>query len=648
MSRKRLSEVSRRLRELESLERRDVPALIATQLTLNPPLLQQGEVETLLDRASKATSANDAIIAVVDRGGNILGVRVQGGVSPLITGDQEKLGFAVDGAVSLARTAAFFANDQAPLTSRTVQFISQSTVAQREVDSDPNIVDPSSTVRGPGFVAPVGIGGHFPPGIPQTPLVDLFGIENTNRDSYLNPGPDTIKGTPDDIALQGRFNINPAFVPPGQTLNAPLAYNETLLTPAQQRDPTINHFQSRGIGTLPGGIPLYKDGSLVGGIGVFFPGTTGYATEENSSLSTTYDPTKPDLSLEAEFMALAAAGGSSGAGFPVGALNGTPALSGFDIPFGRIDLAGITLDVIGPGGNQGPANLVSYAQAHFGVGTGTTVGGKDLPVDSGGDTLLAGQPVPQGYLVKPHAGGGLSAADVQRMIEQGIAEAQQTRAQIRLPIGTTTQMVFAVSDKAGDVLGLYRMPDATVFSIDVAVAKARNDAYYNDPNQLQPQDQVPGVPKGVAFTSRTYRYLASPFFPEGIDGAPPGYFSILNAPGINPANGLNTGAPLPASAYNGTVFGYDAFHPETNFHQPTDLANQNGVVFFPGSSGVYKGTLLVGGFGVSGDGVNEDDFITNGGISGYDAPIGIRADQFFVSNVRLPYLKYPRNPLVIN
>ncbi|HBI46872.1 MAG TPA: hypothetical protein DDY78_29070, partial [Planctomycetales bacterium] len=71
----------------------------------------------------------------------------------------------------------------------------------------------------------------------------------------------------------------------------------------------------------------------------------------------------------------------------------------------------------------------------------------------------------------------------------------------------------------GAILGLFRMPDATIFSIDVAVAKARNEAYYNDATQLQPIDQVPGVAPGVAFTNRTYRYLAEPRFPEGIDGA---------------------------------------------------------------------------------------------------------------------------------
>ena len=34
------------------------------------------------------------------------------------------------------------------------------------------------------------------------------------------------------------------------------------------------------------------------------------------------------------------------------------------------------------------------------------------------------------------------------------------------------------------------MPDATIFSIDVAVAKARNTAYYADPNALQDADKV--------------------------------------------------------------------------------------------------------------------------------------------------------------
>jgi uncharacterized protein GlcG (DUF336 family) len=610
----------------------------------DPILLSAEEVEQLLERAAAASASNDAIIAVVDRGGRVLGVRAESGVSPALLNDPAQLTFAVDGALALARTGAFFANDQAPLTSRTVQFISQSTITQREVESNPDIPDLNSPLRGPGFVAPVGLGGHFPPNVAETPPVDLFGIEHTNRDSIIDPGPDHIKGTADDVMLSGRFNINPAFVPPGQTLTPPESYGFV--------SGILPSAQARGIATLPGGIPLFKQGELVGGIGVFFPGTTGYATAENSSLSATYNPALPDRSLEAEYMAFAAAGGSSGAGASIGTLGGVPPLPGFDLPFGRIDLAGITLDIYGPGGNEGPSALVTYGS---GLGVGNPHSGADLPVNPGPDgkpmtpddiLLLDGAPVPEGWLVTPHAGGGLTASDVLTMITQGINEANLVRAQIRLPLQQHTEMVFAVTDSAGEVLGLYRMHDATVFSLDVAVAKARNAAYFDDPSQLQPIDQIPGVPTGVAFTARTFRFTAQPRFPEGIDGTPPAPQSILNDPGINPTNGLNAGPPQPASVYQ-SAYGYDSFNPDTNFHQPWN-PNQNGVVFFPGSSVLYKAgnqpQLPVGGLGVSGDGVDQDDIVTAFAAQGYGPPPERRADQFLLNGVRLPYQKFPRNP----
>ncbi len=629
----------------DTLEDRWAPAIISSQTPLTPPVLTEAEVKILLERASVATASDDAIITVVDRGGNLLGVLTEAGVSPAIFASLDTEVFAIDGAIAKARTAAFFANDTAPLTSRTIQFISQSTITEREVNSNPNINDPNSTERGPGFVAPIGIGGHFPPGVSFTPLVDLFNIEHTNRDSILHPGADHLKGTADDIPLPSRFNVPTAFIPPGKQMDPPLSYGEYILS-AADRLSTANHYQSRGIATLPGGIPLYKYGTLVGGIGVFFPGDTGFASEENSRLSADFDPSKPDRTLEAEFMGLAAAGGSRAFGFPVGTLDGIPALPGFNIPGGRIDLAGITLDIIGPGGLKGPQNLVTYAKANLGVGGGSLTGDVFQPIDSTGDMFKPGKTVPSGYLVTPHAGVGISAADVNKIIMQGVQEALKVRAQIRLPLGERTRMVFAVADSTGAVLGLYRMPDATVFSIDVAVAKARNMAYYDNAALLQTVDQVSGVPKGVAFTNRTFRYLASPFFPVGIDTAPPGPFSILNDPGIDRKTGLEVGPPLPASAYT-SVVGFDAFNPGTNFHATAagiNPANQNGIVFFPGSSAVYKGGHIVGGFGVSGDGVDQDDVMTNFGIQGYAPPVNIRADHYSVRGVRLPYLKFPRNP----
>ena len=634
---------------IEFLEDRVTPALIANQVSLNLPTISTADVTAFLDRAAAATSSDNAIVAVVDRQGDILGVRVEGNVDPAITGDPLLLDFSIDGAVSEARSAAFFSSDADPLTSRTVEFISQTTNTQREVDSYTYISDPSSTAGGPGLVAPISVGGHFPPGVDFTPTVDLFGIETTNRDMLVN-STDGILATPGgggstatQVGLSGRFNIDPAFVPAGQELVAPLSYYDTLLAPgaAGQADPSIDHMASRGVGTLPGGIPLYKDGVLVGAIGVFFPGKTGFASEENSQLSSDYDPSKPDLSMEAEFIAFAAAGGSVQAGFPVGTLGGVATPAGYDLPFPRIDLAGVTLDTVGPGGLSGPQNLVEYVDNNFSVGTGDPMSGVNKPVDFLGDTVLDGETAPQGWLVVPHAGGDITAAEVTQIIDQGISQAQQTRAQLR-PLGSTTEMVFAVTDSAGDVLGLYRMPDAPIFSIDVAVSKARDAAYYNDPTQnTAPVDQLPGIAPGTAFTARTFRYLALPNFPEGITGDPPGVWSILNDGGVDPNTGLNVGVPQPISDYT-SVFGYEAFHPNTTFQKSG--ANSSGIVFFPGSSGVYLGGLISGGFGVSGDGVLQDDVVTAFGIAGFEPPNGIKIDQFLFKGVRLPYQNFSRNP----
>lgn len=627
--------------QLEFLERRDCPAIIGSQILPSlPPQLPDGgvvltasEVGQLLDRAAAATPQDNAIVVVVDRGGNILGVRVEGNVSPVITGDTEKEVFAIDGAVAEARTGAFFSSDAAPLTSRTIHDLSASTITQREVESDPSIANTASTLYGPGFVAPIEIGGHFPAGINDTPMADLFNIEASNRDTTVKNG----------ITLPNRFNVADANIPAdltalGLKLSPPDSYGFV-----SGVEPTA---QPRGIGTLPGGIPLYKDGILVGGIGVFFPGTTGYADAENSVLGSNFNPKLPDLAQEAEYIAYAAAGGSSGAGASVGTIGGVAPVPGFDLPNGRIDLNGITLDIYGPGGTQGPQTLINYGATL--PATGSASSGVNVPVNGLGDTLLPGQPVPQGWLVTPHAGTNITAAQVTQIIDQGIEQAINTRSALRLPLNTATSMVFAVTDSTtGEVLGLYRMPDAPVFSLDIAVAKARNVGYYDNPAQLQPQDELPGIAPGVSFTNRTFRYLAGPRYPEGIDGAQPGPFSILNDGGTDPGTGLNTGAPLPATAFQ-SVMGFDVFHPGTNFHAPTSILNQNGVVFFPGSSGIYQGATLIAGLGVSGDGVNQDDVITYAASQGYQ-PVGVtRADQVSFRGVSLPYIEFDRQPLLVN
>ncbi|MFO0870092.1 MAG: hypothetical protein U0935_14270 [Pirellulales bacterium] len=695
-------------------------------------VLTDGEVDILLRRAAAASASDDAIIAVVDRQGRILGVRTEAGID---TSDLHELVFAIDGAVAKARTAALFASDAAPLTSRTIRNLSQSTVTQREVESNPTLPDPGDSTNnnpfddtqpvartfGPGFVAPIGVGGHFPAGISYTPPVDLFGIERQSRDSLLLPGADGVKGI-DDIELTERFNIDPAYLAPGAALYAPESYGYE-----SQRLP---YAQARGLATLPGGIPIYKvvEGqtlpTMVGGIGVFFPGPDGYATYEqgfvHADLRPGHVPQTNDQRLnaprvlEAEWIAYAAVGGirffnptSRYGDGSVGTLAGVPPLPNFGLPFGRIDLVGITLEIFGP--NPTAANRLRGFETLLVTGAAAGTGDPDsgsyqlLDAAAGNPYLRFGIAPTDGWIVTPHASPSraseLSAAEIESLILNGVAEAQRTRAAIRLDLtniknglpqpGARTRMVLAVGDRDGNILGLYRMPDATMFSLDVAVAKARNTAYYASPGAVQDEDLVDDdllwaagvtttaelaaqgaridgvnnhqrdlygdsasqlrVPAAVtpAFTNRTFRYLAEPRYPAGIDGTLPGVFSSLLTVGVNRSTAENASADPTQAPYAGnfqTVLGYDAFHVARNFRDPRQLANQNGVVFFPGSTPLYAAAGLQGGLGVSGDGVDQDDVVTYIAQTGLAAPTELRADQFFYRGVRLPFQKFNRNP----
>lgn len=705
-------------------------------------LLTESDVATLLRRAAAASGSDEAIIAVVDRAGRILGVRVEEGVDAGLRGNPDQLAFAIDGAVAKARTAAFFSNNDAPLTSRTIRFISQSTITQREVESSSTNAD--ATRRGPGLVGPIGTGGHFPPEVSFTPQVDLFAIEHQSRDSALNAGLDGRKGTADDFMLESRFNVAAANIAQGAEdffATWPESYGFQAGTSVFS--------QSRGIATLPGGVPLYKvvtkdgaiqmrpnktpplpDINLVGGIGVFFPGKDGFATHEQGFVHASLRGGVPQseserqnapLALEAEFIALVAAagGGLVGPSAFVRDLSEfnrrLPALPNFVLPTGRIDLVGITLEIYGPTPSRAHPvpGIDRLIQIGRGLGIGAADGGTNQLVTAT-ETLLPGQSVPEGWLVAPHASadGKLSAADVEAIIANGMAEADRVRAAIRLDIdnnfrpGKRTKMVLAVSDTAGEVLGLFRMPDATIFSIDVAIAKARNTAYYNDADDLLTVDQVDfngdgirggisqsldvsgdTLPLGTALTNRTFRFLVEPRFPTGIALHPRdadglindsavdlcdqrrqvcekvGPQSILRMPGINPLTAENLSATVPlvdtvyADPTSNSVLAFTSFNASRNFRDPGDdevriagtgvrqaLANQNGVVFFPGSTSLHVARGIAGGFGVSGDGVDQDDVVTAAGQVGFAPPTAIRADQFVIGFVRMPFQKFNRNP----
>jgi uncharacterized protein GlcG (DUF336 family) len=558
--------------------------------------------------------------------------------------------------------------------------------------------------------------------------------------------------------LRTRFNADPAHIP-GNSQEFFQTWPESYAEQINQ--PHSGQSQSRGIATLPGGIPLYKtvklkgnpavplseSFNLVGGIGVFFPGEDGYATHEqgfihasktaNGAPQSEHSRTNASKVLEAEFAAfIAAAGGGLVNPFQTALLRDLrefndrlPELKNFFLPTGRIDLVGITLEIYGPNPTRdfrkpGVDRLIEVGRQLFG-GIGS-VSGAPVKIDEMGTLFGTGQPVPEGWLVAPHDSqvSGLTAEAVDQIIYQGVQAALQTRAAIRLDIdggfkpGARTRMVLSVADTNGEILGAYRMPDATVFSIDVSIAKARNTAYYADLADLQIQDRVDfnndgkfgkesqtlydlagdTLPLGTALTNRTFRFLVEPRYPTGVElpgsagsnlnpdkllceNKPAecllvGPQSILRLPGINPLTGENvtSTSPLDASVYGSdankfSVHAFAAFNPSRNFRDPGDvddpstpgnegviihgdgtaqrLANQNGIVFFPGSTPLYLNNdphKLVGGFGVSGDGVDQDDVVTAAGQTGYAPPQSIRADQYVVAGVRLPFQKFNRNP----
>src|SRR5215469_12442404 len=477
--------------------------------------LQISDVQNIVQRAVNSVNV-DMVVAVVDRAGFVLGVFRTQNAPAGTTGNFGQPVDANDLAVALARTGAFFSNDQAPLSSRTVRFIS---------------------------------GIHFPPGVANQPPADLYGIENTNRGCTLVNDPNFTSKIPPSQTLAGGFG-------PGVTTGK-----------ADVND-------SNATAVNPGGVPIFYDNVVLGGIG----GVTS-ASDPNI----------------AEFAAFS--GSTTARTSPTDSFGPAPAAPGV------VFIGGVALPFV----NQTslPASLSAG------------------PVGGAGSFLVApanstGQP-PEGDLITPAAGpsGGLSATEVTQILDNAEATANTTRAAIRLPIGSRTRMVIAVADLDGTVIGLRRMADSTVFSIDVAVTKARNMVYFN--SSARTAADLNGVPTNTAVTNRTIGFGAQPLYPPGIDGSGAGpFFNLYTMDLANPCTqGFQAGAAN---------------------------SRKSGIVFFPGSSGLYRDGTLAGGLGVSGDGVDEDDYVTNGGAAGFEAPANIRADQIMDEGVRLPYFKFPRNP----
>jgi len=504
--------------------------------------LSAADVDAIV-KAADGSAGGGASIAVVDRAGRVLALFHQNGANP----NNDDL------AVGVARTAAFFSHNMAPLSSRTVRFIS---------------------------------GVHFPAGVTNAPPAALYGIENTNRGCDLHTAFNAPKTVPPARSLGGG---------PCDAIGGTSGCGPGIVTGKQLPDdgPYPQRVDNRPV--KAGGIPLYRilgtsrvtdgiitDGRLVGGIGVV--GINGDAELDES---------------------IAVSGAFGALGSPAGPIAPVPQ---YPLPFpGNVFIDGIRLPFLGAGqklrfNDDGlPIGIEMTSSVHA---AGTYV-----------IAPLAGGCADNEYLAGP-TGGTLSASAVDAVVQRAIAAAKKTRAVIRLPLNSYARMVIAVADLNGSILALYRMPDATVFSIDVAVAKARNVIWFSGAGNGDL-----GVPSGTAVSNRTISFGAQPLYPPGIDSK---VFKV------------GTGPFYP-------LFLHDLANACSQGSQPPNV-NQNGIVFFAGATPLYLNGNLVGGLGVSGDGIEQDDYVTYLAAGPLLPPTNRWADQLKVNGARLPMFKFPRSP----
>jgi hypothetical protein len=167
---------------------------------------------------------------------------------------------------------------------------------------------------------------------------------------------------------------------------------------------------------------------------------------------------------------------------------------------------------------------------------------------------------------------------------------------------------------------------------------------------------------GIAYSTRGVGNLDRPFYPDGVDGTPNGPLSIV----YNRWSPFNVGLQLDLVLDNiaqhliflrtGVAAVETAqqcsFLPVT---APVGTTRQlaNGMQPFAGGFPIYRNGVLVGGIGVSGDGIDQDDSVGFLGahLAGLalgtgvqNAPIAIRDDLLAPLGSRLRYVSCPFQP----
>jgi len=421
-----------------------------------------------------------------------------------------------------------------------------------------------------------------------------------------------------------------------------------------------------GLAADPGGLPLFKNGEPVGGVGVMADGIYGIDLT----------PSDVDKNVD-EIIALAAT-------------------LGFETP------ESIRADRIVADGRQlrfSDATTSDLLSVSSSTSTGSFGGSNDNQDDSAADDEddSAGDPpvAPGGSFSVPVRGGvafgtppsgivpdngriypetpaetlagrfnptggtdgpgALTAVEVRQILASGLLIAAGARAQLRQP-PKEPRFSIAITDTNGAILGIARSPDAPLSSTDIAVQKARTAALFSRPDagalitgaglggyigRAQSFITPTAFADGTAYTGRALQNLARPYYPDGIDGNPPGPFS----PPANLASPFNIGLQLDAVA--GRILssgGGCGAIPQF----------ANGIQLRVASVPIYRGDQLIGGIGASGDGADQEDLVTFGAVDAAAQILGtinnadpaIRADNLSPQGARLRYVNCPQSPFL--
>ncbi len=489
--------------------------------------------------------------------------------------------------------------------------------------------------------------------------------------------------------VQEYFNPGEVGQPSGplfgvQFSNLPCSDLNTRFTAGVTAGP---HRSPLGLAADLGGFPLYKNGTPVGGIGVIADGVYGL-----------------DLSItdrDRDIDELIAVAGSYGFAAPQDRRERIT-LDGKVARFSDVWFEDLAADPTAAASFATIDGVAGNLQAVTAYTAGAILAGTAFGQNASGirpDTVTYAAALDAFVLVDdanvprypPTASAvpsGLTAPEVTQLISSALAVANRSRAQIRRPVGSQARVTVSVVDTDGVVLGIARTRDGPMFGTDVSLQKARTAAFYSSANAAADLISAPdtiyrnadatpsgtniaigdyvtaaqnflGLPTALtdgafAFADRSGGNLSRPYYPDGIFATNNGPFSKPITQWSPFSDGLQSDLVMNRVVEHVLHVATNGVAADTPQNCTTLSRLPNGIQIFPGSVPIYRGNTLIGGIGVSGDGVDQDDMISFLGLheAGLslgtinNAPVNIRADQLTPQGVRLRFVQCPQAPYI--